>query len=81
MSRAEGHGAPTRYVISGKLLVGTGPRADGARARSFPASSFIVVPAGLHYFAWAEGLTVVQVHGVGPDTAHYLKPDSSRARD
>ena len=53
-------------VISGTLLVGLGDVFDASKMKALPAGSYVVIPAGLHHFAMAQGDTVVQLHGTGP---------------
>jgi quercetin dioxygenase-like cupin family protein len=55
-------------VISGALAVGLGDVFDASKMKTLPAGSFVVIPAGLHHFAMAEGDTVVQIHGTGPSS-------------
>src|ERR1700737_5476161 len=38
------------------------------------ASGLMVVPAGVHHFAWAEGETILQVNGIGPFKRNFLNP-------
>jgi quercetin dioxygenase-like cupin family protein len=59
-------------VLSGTWVMGLGERFDLAAAREFPAGSFLVVPKGVPHFAWCEGETTVQGHGIGPlDTTSF----------
>ena len=53
-------------VMQGTLLFGTGDTVDKARATVLPAGSFIEVPAGVHHWSVAKGVTVEQVGGQGP---------------
>jgi quercetin dioxygenase-like cupin family protein len=55
-------------VISGTLLVGLGDVFDASKMKALPAGSYVVIPAGLHHFAMAQGDTVVQLHGTGPSS-------------
>ena len=55
-------------VISGTLLVGLGDVFDASKMKALPAGGYVVIPAGLHHFAMAQGPTVVQVHGSGPSS-------------
>jgi hypothetical protein len=34
----------------------------------------LVVPAGTHHFAWADGATILQVSGMGPFKREFLNP-------
>lgn len=59
-------------VLSGVFCVGAGDTLDEHACRDMPAGSYIVLPKGMHHFAIAKG-DVVQVHGVGPFTIHWVK--------
>jgi len=61
-------------VISGVLHFGTGEHFDRAATRPMPAGSFGYWPIGMRHFAWAEGETVLQLHGRGPWTVTYVNP-------
>lgn len=53
-------------VIEGTWYLGEGARFDAAKLRSYPAGSFIVIPAGVpHFVAAKEGTVVVQLSGSG----------------
>jgi quercetin dioxygenase-like cupin family protein len=69
-------------VISGTLLVGMGDRLDpNAFAPPLRAGGFITAPAHMNHFAMARGLTVVQVHAIGPFAMTYVNPaDDPRAK-
>lgn len=55
-------------VIQGSLLFGTGDSIDKSKAKTILAGSFILVPAGVHHWSMAKGLTIEQVSGEGPLT-------------
>ncbi len=55
-------------VIQGTLLFGTGDTINKSNARVLPAGSFIAVPAGVHHWSVAKGITIEQVGGEGPLT-------------
>ena len=55
-------------VMSGTLLFGTGDTINKANAKTYPAGSFIMVPAGVHHWSMAQGETIEQVGGNGPQT-------------
>lgn len=61
-------------VISGLLHLGIGERFDRSATRPMPAGSFGYWPIGMRHFAWAEGETVLQLHGRGPWTVTYVNP-------
>lgn len=53
-------------VMEGTLLFGTGDTIDKAKATVLPAGSFIEVPAGVHHWSVAKGVTIEQIGGQGP---------------
>ena len=61
-------------VISGALLLAMGEALDRSSAKKLPAGSFGFWPAGMKHAAWAEGETVIQLHGIGPWQINYVNP-------
>ena len=59
-------------VISGTFNLGMGEKFDKSGGKSLPAGSFAFMPPGMKHFAWVNGETVVQVHGVGPWKINYV---------
>jgi quercetin dioxygenase-like cupin family protein len=59
-------------VISGTFNIAMGEKLDQASGRKMPAGSFGYWAAGMKHFVWAEGETVVQLHGMGPWSIEYL---------
>jgi quercetin dioxygenase-like cupin family protein len=59
-------------VISGTFNVGMGDSFDQTATRAMPAGTFGHWPADMRHFAWANGETVVQLHGIGPWTISYV---------
>jgi quercetin dioxygenase-like cupin family protein len=55
-------------VISGMMLVGVGDKATESEMTALPAGSYASIPAGVHHYAMAKGLTVIQLGGNGPFT-------------
>jgi mannose-6-phosphate isomerase-like protein (cupin superfamily) len=53
-------------VLSGRLFVGIGEVMDRSAAVGYGPGSFVWVDADVPAFMWAEGETVVQIHGIGP---------------
>lgn len=78
------HPKPERVtVISGSFHLGMGDKFDAKHATALPAGSFGTWPAGMRHFVWAEGETVIQLHGEGPWQIEYLNPtdDPRRPKD
>ena len=68
-------------VMSGRLAIGTGDNIKRAGLKPLPAASFVNLPAGMTHAAFAEGETVVQIHGAGPFDITYIDPkDDPRSR-
>jgi hypothetical protein len=61
-------------VISGTFNMGLGDKLDTKATRALGAGSMAIMQPGTRHFAWNEGETVVQVHGVGPWTLTYVNP-------
>jgi hypothetical protein len=59
-------------VISGTFHLGAGDKFDKAKSETLGVGSFAYLPARMHHFAWCEGETVVQLHGIGPFDIHYI---------
>jgi quercetin dioxygenase-like cupin family protein len=69
------HGAIEHVtVISGTFNMGTGDKLDTKATRALGPGSMAIMQPGTRHFAWTEGETVVQVHGVGPWTVTYVNP-------
>jgi len=61
-------------VIEGTWYLGEGEKFDSAKLKGYPASSFIVIPAGIpHFAATKEGTVVVQLSGNGRFQTQYLE--------
>jgi Cupin domain len=61
-------------VIEGTWFLGDGQKFDSAKLRSYPAGSFIVIPAGIpHFVAANQGTVVVQLSGIGKFQTEYLE--------
>src|SRR5918996_37515 len=61
-------------VVSGNLYLATGETLDRNSAKKLPAGSFGYWPAGMKHAGWAEGETVIQLHGIGPWQINYVNP-------
>jgi len=67
------HSATARvFVARGTLRIGYGASNDKAAARSYPAGSVIVVPAGAVHYDGADVDTVIIGTAVGPWSTSYL---------
>src|SRR5581483_10887550 len=60
-------------VIQGTWYLGEGQRFNATRLKSYPAGSFITIPAGVPHFAAAKnGPVIVQLSGRGKFATRYL---------
>jgi len=69
------HGAIEHVtVISGTFNMGLGDKLDPKATRALGPGGMAIMQPGTRHFAWNEGETIVQVHGVGPWTITYVDP-------
>lgn len=61
-------------VLSGTLHLGDGGKFDKAACKALPAGSYGRTAAGMKHFGWAEGETILQLHGEGPWAIDYVDP-------
>ena len=61
-------------VLSGVFHVGAGNTFDETKGMALPVGGFGYVGPHMNHFAWAEGETEVQVHGMGPFQMTYVNP-------
>jgi hypothetical protein len=61
-------------VISGMLLLAPGTTPDRQKTKPMEPGSFATMSANNFHYAYAEGVTVVQLHGRGPLQIIYANP-------
>ena len=61
-------------ILSGTFHVAMGERLERSAARALPTGSYGFWPAEMKHAAWAQGETIVQVHGIGPWAIKYVNP-------
>lgn len=61
-------------VLSGTLHLAEGEEFDKNKATALESGAIAIMPAGTPMFGYAEGETVVQLHGTGPWGIDYLNP-------
>src|SRR5262245_31875478 len=68
-------------VIQGTFYIGTGDKLDPSKGTPMNAGDSPLMPGGMHPFAWSQGETIVQAHGMGPFQMNYVDPkdDPSKA--
>lgn len=59
-------------VLSGVFVVGRGERASAEGVTELPQGGFMLMPPRTPHHAVARGETVVQLHGMGPWSIHYV---------
>ena len=75
-TRALAHSHPRdelATVIEGTWYVGEGTKFDAAKLKSYPARTFVFIPAGVPHFVEAKRAVVVQLTGVGKWQTDYLE--------
>jgi hypothetical protein len=69
-------------VISGTFVLAMGEKLDRAHAVALKSGAYGYWQPGMVHTAWAEGETVVQLHGIGPWIINYVNPaDDPRLRN
>jgi anti-sigma factor ChrR (cupin superfamily) len=66
-------------VLSGTFMAGMGPKFDESALKALGRDDFASVPADHAHYAMARGLTVVQVHAIGPFALTYVNPADTPA--
>lgn len=61
-------------VLKGVFHVGMGDKFTEQGTLTFPAGGFVIAPANMHHYAWAEGDVIVQINGMGPFKLTYVNP-------
>ena len=61
-------------VLSGTFLAGMGTTFNQSDMQALGQDAFVSIPADHAHYAMARGLTVVQVHAIGPFTLTYVNP-------
>lgn len=62
-------------VISGTANIGMGDVFDKSKSVKIPAGGFGYLAPQMHHYFWADGETVIQLHGMGPWQLYYLDPE------
>ena len=66
-------------VISGHLRVGMGDTVKTKSMMTLHAGGFVTAPANQAHYAAAQGVTIVQVHAMGPFAMTYVNPADTPA--
>ncbi len=72
---AHWHTADARvFVAKGTLYLGYGDEMDKAKAKAYPAGSYIVVPANMRHFDGSDEDTLILGMAIGPWATLYVDP-------
>ena len=61
-------------VISGSINLGMGAKLDEGKAEKFKTGALTGAAKGMQHFAFFTEDTVIQIHGLGPQTINYVDP-------
>jgi quercetin dioxygenase-like cupin family protein len=61
-------------VISGTFNIGMGDKLDEKKGDALKAGGFARAPKGMQHYAWFTEDTIVQLHGMGPQSIIYVNP-------
>jgi len=61
-------------ILQGDVSVGMGSTWDDSKMNTLPAGTFAVIAAHQPHYAMAKGDTIIQLHGMGPWSIHYVNP-------
>ena len=61
-------------VLQGTFSIGRGTIANRDAAVDLPAGSFLLIPSRTEHYVFIKGVTIVQVHGLGPGGIVYVNP-------
>lgn len=59
-------------VIQGTFFVGMGTSGSKEAATEMPTGSFVLIPNLTKHYIFTKGVTIVQVHSVGPSALNYV---------
>ena len=66
-------------VLSGTFMAGMGPKFDESALKALGRDDFASLPAEHPHYAMARGVTIVQVHAIGPFALTYVNPADTPA--
>lgn len=59
-------------VLGGTFHIAVGNRFDPATGDAVPTGGYSLMPANTQHFAWVDGETIIQIHGLGPWGIKYV---------
>ena len=68
-------------ILSGTFRLGMGESGDESATTELRAGAYAFVAAKMAHYAWTDGDTTIQAHGIGPFVINYVNPadDPNRA--
>ena len=67
-------------VLKGTFVMGMGEKFDESKGMPLKVGTFATMPKKVNHFVWTRGETIIQVHGIGPYTVHYVDPKDDPSR-
>ena len=69
-------------VLEGTFRLGMGERGDESATTALRPGAYALVAGKMAHYAWTDGDTTVQIHGLGPFVINYVNPadDPSKAK-
>jgi quercetin dioxygenase-like cupin family protein len=61
-------------VLSGTFRLGMGEHGDESATTALAAGAYAFVAAKMAHYAWTDGDTTIQAHGIGPFVINYVNP-------
>ena len=61
-------------VLSGTFHVAMGDKFDTKKGDAVKPGGFFNAQKGMQHYGWTTGVTVIQVHGMGPFAINYVNP-------
>jgi quercetin dioxygenase-like cupin family protein len=61
-------------ILSGTFRLGMGKSGDETVTTALEAGAYAFVAAKMPHYAWTDGDTVIQAHGIGPFVINYVNP-------
>jgi quercetin dioxygenase-like cupin family protein len=61
-------------VLGGMFRLGMGTSGDERATTALAAGAYAFVAAKMAHYAWTDGETMIQVHGIGPFVINYVNP-------
>lgn len=59
-------------VVQGTWYLGAGDHFSRGDLRELTVGTYALVPKKMNHFAWSQGATIIQVHGIGPFRINFV---------